>query len=152
MYNIGRVKSLFSRKERILFTSTDRRGYPRVTLCVHGRRTIRIHRLVAQTFITNPENKRECNHKDGVKLNNNVNNLEWVTSSENQLHAYKTGLKIFEGRKGEGSPVSKLTNENVIEMRSLKGKMLHKDISKKFNISECQVSTILAKKQWKHLL
>jgi len=52
-----------------------------------------MHRLIAQTFIPNPENKREVNHIDGNKLNNDVSNLEWVTSSENQKHAFRIGLK-----------------------------------------------------------
>lgn len=51
-----------------------------------------IHRLMAETFIPNPENKSQINHKDGNKLNNNINNLEWVTPSENAQHAVKYGL------------------------------------------------------------
>lgn len=54
-----------------------------------------LHRLVAQAFIPNPENKPYINHKDGNKLNNNIENLEWVTSSENNQHMYDTGLKKY---------------------------------------------------------
>lgn len=54
---------------------------------------IRLHRLIAQAFIPNPENKRCVNHKDGNKLNNHIDNLEWMTSSENNQHAYDTGLR-----------------------------------------------------------
>ena len=54
-----------------------------------------VHRLVAQHFIPNPHNKREVNHIDGNKLNNNVCNLQWVTSSENKQHAKETGLKVY---------------------------------------------------------
>lgn len=52
-----------------------------------------IHRLVAKAFIPNPENKKEVNHINGDKLDNLLENLEWVTRSENQIHAVETGLK-----------------------------------------------------------
>lgn len=67
-----------------------------------------IHRLVAEAFIPNTENKREVNHIDGNKLNNKVTNLEWVTSAENKQHAIATGLKVYNLptlgiKKGKGS-------------------------------------------------
>lgn len=65
------------------------KGYLQVVLQKHKNiKWEKVHRLVAQTFISNPKNKREVNHKDGNKQNNCVNNLEWVTISENQLHSY----------------------------------------------------------------
>lgn len=60
------------------------------------RKDVYIHRLVALAFLENPQNKSEVNHKDGNKENNNVDNLEWVTSSENKKHAYRTGLRNIE--------------------------------------------------------
>ena len=54
--------------------------------------TYRLHRIVALTFIENPENKKQVNHIDGIKTNNAVSNLEWVTNQENQIHKFKTGL------------------------------------------------------------
>ena len=58
-----------------------------------------IHRLVAIYFIDNPENKREVNHKDGNKINNTLDNLEWVTSSENQMHRHSIGINKTSNKK-----------------------------------------------------
>lgn len=92
--NLGRVKSLprngTIKKERILKPSSYT-GYALVTMRKNGKAHYeKVHRIVAKVFIPNPENKREVNHIDGDKLNNLVENLEWVTSSENQLHSFYT--------------------------------------------------------------
>lgn len=79
-------------KVRKLATSQD--GYLEVDLNCNGIvKYMRVHRLVAITFIPNPENKPEVNHKDGDKKNNRMSNLEWVTTTENIRHAIQTGLK-----------------------------------------------------------
>jgi len=59
------------------------------------KKSMFIHRLVAEVFIINPDNKPQVNHKDGNKLNNNVENLEWVTQNENVQHMYDLGLKTY---------------------------------------------------------
>ena len=79
---------------RCLKTRITRHGYEQVSLRLNNKnKLVYIHRLVAETFIPNPENKPQVNHIDGNKQNNHVSNLEWCTSRENQLHAYKMGLK-----------------------------------------------------------
>lgn len=79
-------------------------GYKEVTLQKqHKPKCIRVHRLVAFAFLGNPPNeKMEVNHIDGNKVNNNVSNLEWVTSSENQKHAYQMGLQKVSGNAVSG--------------------------------------------------
>ena len=69
------------------------RGYCRVKLYKNAQpKVFSVHRLVADAFLPNAQNKSQVNHKDGNKGNNTVSNLEWVTQSENQIHAYRTGL------------------------------------------------------------
>lgn len=102
--NTGEVKSLkrkrrngsgfYYQKEKILKQTFTTTGYKKVELSKEGKRkSLKVHRLVAIAFIPNPLNKEEVNHIDGNKINNNVDNLEWVTSSENSIHAIETGLK-----------------------------------------------------------
>lgn len=95
--NTGKIKS-FRRKSYkenglTLTPETSYKGYEQVSLYKDGKKHQKlVHRLVAEAFIPNPENKPEVNHKDTDKSNNKVSNLEWSTSSENTIHAYKNGL------------------------------------------------------------
>lgn len=97
--NLGNIKSNsyidasgHKRNSKNINPNIDRNGYYRVGLTKNNKRKyFQIHRLVSQAFIDNPDNKPQVNHKDSDKSNNCVTNLEWVTSSENNIHAYKFG-------------------------------------------------------------
>ena len=99
--NLGNVRRIFRYGRRwigLCKPKITRDGYYESTLVKDGKpKCIRTHRLVAQAFCENPENKAEVNHIDGNKLNNHADNLEWCTSSENQKHAYKLGLQKVSG-------------------------------------------------------
>lgn len=108
----------------VLSPQEDKKGYLRVRLSLHDKKaTAKVHRLVATAFIPNPEGKPQVNHKDTDKHNNRVGNLEWATNSENQIHAYKTGLNYVTGRAGrKKKPVCKLnlnTGEVIGTYKSL---------------------------------
>ena len=92
-------------------------NYYRITLSKNGiTKMYTLHRIIAITFIPNPEHKTQINHKDGNKLNNNVNNLEWCTISENMIHAYKHNLMkntINSTKQRLSKPVSQYTKDGV---------------------------------------
>ena len=87
----GRVRNDETNKMKSIDATSD--GYHKVDLYSNGKRTsVRVHRLVAEAFIPNPNELPQINHIDGNKENNNVKNLEWVNNSQNMIHAYRTGL------------------------------------------------------------
>lgn len=106
--NLGRIKSLqrkqwngynyIDKPELILKPRYNGKGYVCYALFKEGKRkNFKGHYLVLSTFIKNLENKSQINHKDGIKDNNNLNNLEWCTPKENVIHALETGL--IKGKK-----------------------------------------------------
>lgn len=83
--NYGRVKN--SKRNSIRIPYLNEKGYHRIILYKNNKtKKPKVHRLVAQAFISNPDNKSEVNHKDFNKLNNHVDNLEWTSGEENRLH------------------------------------------------------------------
>ena len=117
LYKVDENGNVFSvRNNKLLKRMMFPSGYEYVHLCNGKGKTklFRVHRLVAETFIPNPNNLPEVNHKDGDKLNNNVKNLEWCTNLENMRHSVETGLRNI---KGENNPSAKLTVKDVINIR-----------------------------------
>lgn len=82
------------KSKRLLKPLQNEKGYLYVDLRVNYKRKVKkIHRIVAETFLINTKGYKEINHKNGIKTDNRVENLEWCTRSENLLHAYKMGLR-----------------------------------------------------------
>ena len=160
--NLGNVKTLDRNGSRgtivkghSLKQYKNSSGYYRVSLNITGKRKdYFIHRLVAEYFIDNPNKYEFVNHKDGNKSNNRSDNLEWCSRSENELHAWRIGLKNKDtvGTKGEKHGMHKLTQKDVDYIRSV-----HKPFDKKFgskplalefNVSAQTITNIVNYKNW----
>ena len=135
--NYGMVKSLprnnTIKKPRILHNCYNNKGYCMVSLCKNNKaKNYRIHRLVAQAFIPNPNNLPEINHKDENKKNNRVDNLEWCNSKYNNTYGNRTKIASIKCSK----PVSMFdVNGNYI--RTYKSCT---EASKETGISVCHIS------------
>lgn len=150
VYSHSRIDSRGHRcSGRFLNPSPDNKGYLRVTLRSDGhQKTLKVHRLVAQSFIPNPYCKPEVNHINGDKSDNCIKNLEWNTSSENANHAFRTGLK--RGAKGVLNGRSKLSEVDVIAIRN-SGSITLRELANKYRVTETQICTIRKGKAWRHL-
>jgi|DEB19_MinimDraft_2_1074335.scaffolds.fasta_scaffold09126_2 hypothetical protein len=114
--NMGNVFGL--RSSKIIKTQVHKNGRENFSTRIGGRKgkvyCFKVHRLVAEAFISNPDNKRTVNHKDGNPLNNAVNNLEWHTQSENIRHAFDNGLITpLKGEKNTRAKLSWLIVEDI---------------------------------------
>lgn len=151
IYEIDNLGNVYSVKHGILKPYL-KNGYFAVNLYSKTCKHYYIHRLVAESFIPNPEKLREVNHLDCNKLNNHVSNLEWCNRMRNLKHSYENGLK----RCGEKHGMHKLTENEVLQIRNeyvknSKDKSLHK-LADKYGVDWCTIQAIVTGKLWKHLL
>jgi hypothetical protein len=158
--NLGNVKSLYReihRKkmgilivpEKTLTPNVDKVGYARVTLYKKDFKYREfIHRLVAFSFIENTNNKPFINHKNGIKTDNIVDNLEWCTQKENVNHAYRTKLRIPDIGQSKGT--SKLKNTDIPIIRKMLKESSHtyKEIGDIYKVSSSAIKLIKYNKNW----
>jgi len=158
--NLGRIKSLKRNivkkngviipinKTKIKNQSKDKDGYLKTSISFNFKHNCcSVHRMVAITFIPNPENKPQVNHKDksGTKWYNVIWNLEWNTASENVIHSVKNKLKIMP--KGILSTSHKLTDEEVKLIREESAFINTTNLSKKYNVSRGLIYLIVNNKR-----
>ena len=136
--NFGRLKSL---KGKIMNPCVDSSGYLNTSLRKDGKTySVRVHQLVAIHFLRRTDIGCVVNHIDGNKLNNRVDNLEYVTSGDNNQKAYDTGLKA----KGEDHYLAKLSDKDIFDIRVEfgLGRMTYREIEGKYNVANSTVSRI----------
>jgi hypothetical protein len=152
--NLANVRSLnYGRMKMIknLVACINGHGYPQVRLI---GKVVTVHRLIAQAFIPNPENKPEVNHINGIKSDNRLENLEWVTSKVNAQHAWDIGLNESNRKSiiGMANYQTHLTDDDVKFIyqytRKFGSGVL---LAKKFNVSASVISCIKRKKIWTHV-
>ena len=155
--DLGRVRRELKGKRtfigKIIKQSQDRQGYLRVGLTKNKIcKTIKIHKIVASAFLGICPKGITVNHKDGIKANCRLSNLEYITYRENNLHAFKFGLNV--SNKGEKHGRAKLTEEEVVSIRSeyASGNILQGNLALKYSVSISTIERILSNRIWKHIL
>lgn len=140
----------YVRKPKFVTVFVNTNGYLAVGLSKNKKqKQWLLHRLIAIHFISNPENKPEVNHKNGIKTDASIDNLEWCTKSENTIHAFATGLMDI---RGEKHMHAKLDNEKVLAIR--KNCKHKKDLviyAKKYNVSVGTVYDAFKSITWTHI-
>ncbi len=153
LYKISSLGKIFSiKKNRWLNPKPTKNGYIRADLTGFDgiERSIAVHRLVASNFLEKKENKPYVNHKNGIKIDNMVENLEWCTIKENTLHAFKTGLR--KASKGEKSNFAKLNKMQVLEIRELYPSIKsYSKLAIMFCTSISNIYHIINRKTWSHI-
>lgn len=157
----GRVKSLArvvksypktrKLKDRVRKLSVNRYGYSYISLKKDGTlKALTIHRLVALAFIPNPDNKPCVNHTNGIKGDNNILNLEWVTHSENTIHAHKNNLT--HPLYGEKCNNSKLKTLDVLKIRELfRNGAPQRELAELYKVTYQNIHRIVRRKSWKNI-
>lgn len=152
--NYGEIRN--AKTKKIRRKNITKTGYYFVNGSLGSRTkkiTFRIHKAVAETFISNPSNFPVPNHKDGNKLNNNVNNLEWCTYSKNMQHAYDNNLISIP--YGEDTHIAKLDNEAVKYIREhyvpYDKNFGTRALGRKFGVDHDTIRSVLNNETWTHV-
>lgn len=142
-YEITKDGQLINKhNNHVLKPQPNSKGYLRVSI---GGKLKFVHRLVAEKYIPNPENYEQVNHIDGNKMNNSIENLEWVSNQKNRDHAVKTGLHL----QGEDCSWAKLNWEKVEYIREHL-ELSVKDLAQEFNVSPATIRDVRNYKTWKN--
>ena len=136
--NFGQVRNV--KTKLILKPALSKKGYLQVHLCKNSKvKVFYIHRLVAQTFIFNQQNKKQVNHINGIKTDNRDKNLEWVTCSENIMHSYKKGLQPI---VWDNQLKIKIAKKHYKKVKNIEQNIVYESITKASKECNINVSTL----------
>jgi len=149
IYEVSDCGNLRNEKTGKVLLKKNSKGYLAIDLYKNGeRKSLKVHRLVAQAFIKNPDNLPQVNHVDGKKMNNYRSNLEWNSPKQNVRHSLLTGSFPI----GERNGGSVLKETEVKQIRSLSREGAdHKDLSKIFKVSRKTIFSVVHHLTWKHI-
>lgn len=154
-YKIDEFGNIYMKNGKIKSVNINNMGYKVVSLSNNGnRKYFLVHRLVAISFILNPDNLPIVNHIDTNTLNNHIDNLEWCTHKQNMEHASMHNLMNIntQSRKGETNGNSKLTNNDVNKIKELSNTGVKtKNLAKLFKVNISTINRIKRNANWKHL-
>jgi hypothetical protein len=148
--NMSNVINAKNNKTKLLKIYIPKDGYSSIVLYKNNnRKMFNIHRLVALAFIPNPQNKPCVNHINGIKNDNRIENLEWCSYSENEIHSKNILNKKYNGVKGVKNHNNKLKERDVFEIR--KSNLSQRTLAKKYNVCKSTIKKILDRKSWNHI-
>lgn len=135
---------------KILKQSIVTGGYLGICLTKDGKKkTHQLHQLIANVFLPKIQGKNIINHKNGIKSDNRLENLEWCNHSENTRHAFANGLnKAHLGSEHGGSI---LNDDDVLYIRSVADKVTTKELSLKYAVNPATIRNVILRKSWKHI-
>ncbi len=155
--NVVRIK----RNDNRQLTPRDNVGYYAVALCKDGKgKSFLIHRLVALAFLPMPDQQMVVNHKNGIKTDNRLCNLEWTTQKANIRHAIETLGRVFgtnrpraeQMSRGESSGRNKLTETQIVQIREMAANgYSQRNIAKTFTVTQACIYDILNRHTWRHV-
>ena len=152
-------------KLKLMTPAKDNKGYLRTVFVINGKnRTIKVHREIAKAFIENPNSLKTVNHKNFIKTDNRLENLEWMSFSENYKHAWDNGRRGNVWKKGEtqhlnclrigeNNGCSKLTDIQVKEIRQkfIPRKYTREMLAKEYGVKASTIKDVVLRKSWNHV-
>jgi len=146
--NTGRLRSNKCGSWKVLKGGKNNRGYHQVAISVNGKTMSKLrHRLVAESFIPNPQNLETVNHIDGDKGNNTIENLEWMRNGDNLRHGHESGIRT--GKRGEACNFTKINEFKALTIHTILRHWSQREIATHYKLRQANISCIKHGKSWR---